>query len=153
MEQQATDRVSLELLASRDPTPLTGNDFNLMAAEVYEVKKRPMNHINLTQIHHRTKPSLLFWIIFQKTTSKTAKMCASVLPVSGLCVLWMCGKQNTTSWASTQWMNRLIRYCLLYKSGQVNQKIQKEGQRQNTLKVTSISTDIRLHLFFQDTEN
>ncbi len=48
-------------------------------------------------------------------------------------------------------MNRLIRYCLLYKSGQVNQKIQKEGQRQNTLKVTSISTSE--NVFFQDTEN
>ncbi len=87
MEQQATDRVSLELLPSRDPTPLTWYDFNLTAAEVYEVKKRLMNHTNLTQIHHRTKPSLLFWFIFQKTSTTKLQRC--VLPFF-LSVVFVC---------------------------------------------------------------
>ncbi len=79
--------VSLQLLPSRDPTPLTGNDFNLTAAEVYEVKNRLMNHINLTQIHHRTKPSLLFWFIFQKTSTTKLQRC--VLPFF-LSVVFVC---------------------------------------------------------------
>lgn len=53
----------------------------------------------------------------------------AVLPVSGLCVLWMCVKQNSTLWASTHWMNRLKRLLFVVRFWPSEPKDTKGGTK------------------------
>lgn len=109
---------------------------------------------------NKTYCSLLFWRYgssFKKVAQQNCKDACFpfFLSVIFVCCECVVKKKNTTSWASTQWMNGLKRLLFVVQFCPSEPKDTKGGTRTKHTERSLLFplTYLCLHLFFQDTEN